>query len=342
MALEEMSDDEENVENLSDTVADMPTDGLVDEFEDADNEDADSDNDSDSNVGDSDIGESDDDELTDTELAAKAEKEELESYGEKVQKRVGRAIYERNTERDRADKAEARLAQIEKENKENAVDEDKLELETYLEESKTTREGLIEDLNEAYEEGDSKAIAELTGKLSRHDAEAVQVEAALNEEQEEQTQETEAPPPEVNTAQSAKDWMAKNKWYTDPQNERLGVLAENIQDGLIDEGYELGEDLYEELDKRLLAAAPRIAVLKGGKPDKETKDDDEIEASDTSQKPNKPKSVVSGQSVGDTSIPAKSNSGKITQSDLKSMAKYNLDPNSPADRKSWLNRNSQL
>jgi len=345
MALEDMPEDEENQTDLNELAPDMPTDELVEEVLDEVFDDE-------AEAGEIAAAgeETEDDDLGEERTAVQIAKDDLGeevTYGEKVQRRINRAVYERNTERDRANTAESKLEQYEREaaEREEAAeqnDETETEYQEILTQGDVEREDLVNELDEAFEEGDSKLAAELTGKISQHDTDVAQFKTAmenategedLNEEHGEDSGE------ELSSLNASSDsWIQSNEWYLKPENDSLARLAEGIEDNLRAEGYDLGEELYTELDKRLLAAAPRLAIMKGGTDD----ESEETEASEQSQKPNKPKPVVSGQSSGDAAMPAKPKAGQITKSDLTQMAKYGFDPNSTVDRKNWLNRNAAL
>lgn len=330
MAVTDMPDDE-NYDDLSEIAPDMPTDELVEEILDGDLEEE---------------VVVEDKEPSEEELAAKnkeAEEEpEPEEYGKKVGKRISKLVYERNSERDLRIAAEAENAELRKNATTKADEDADAEHQAKIAKDEVDREGLLGKLNDAYEEGDAKEIANVTGQLSKHDAEAAQTKFAKPEKIVEEKAPVKKTPLALNNA--SQTWIDKNDWFNDRANARIGAMAESIETDLREnEGYELGEDLYKELDKRLLAAAPRVGELRGKDYSKEEiEENEESEASEESPKPKKPQSVVSGQSSGDAVIPAKPKAGVITKDDLKAMKKYGFDPNSAADRKGWLNRNAQL
>ncbi len=65
--------------------------------------------------------------------------------------------------------------------------------------------------------------------------------------------------------EAATEWLTKNPWYSKgPRQDRIAaVMATEIGDSLVNEGWDLTDpSYYEELDRRLVEELPRVAKLK--------------------------------------------------------------------------------
>lgn len=69
--------------------------------------------------------------------------------------------------------------------------------------------------------------------------------------------------------EAAQEWLAKNPWYgKGPRQDRLAaVMATEIGDSLVNEGWDLTDSsYYEELDRRLEEELPRVVKLRNKEP----------------------------------------------------------------------------
>lgn len=240
------------------------------------------------------------------EEEAKPEKEE---YGAKVQKRIDKLVWEKKSlaeERDRLSREKREL-----EEKWNAVESEKA---TQGQQAKI--DDLKSKIKDAFEEGDTATMIDLQDQLQVARAETLrQPEKQPEKQQGEKAGEL---PPIHPAAQS---WLERNPWYH--EKPRAARMAMEMEADLLEQGYEYGEELYQEMDKRLEAAGYR------------PKKADEHQA----ERP-QGRSPVAGVRPGNEGKVNTSN--KITRSDLDLMKKYGFDPNSPGDRKAWLDRNKSL
>lgn len=109
---------------------------------------------------------------------------------------------------------------------------------------------------------------------------------------------------------AAKAWVEKNPRFNTDQAFRQKVLEVNKT--LQDEGYNLAHPrFYQELDRRL-------------NPPKQRSGD------------------VAGVARGSASSGRPTSQTRLTEADLKSMARYNMNPNSPEHRRAWAKRNAPL
>ena len=118
-------------------------------------------------------------------------------------------------------------------------------------------------------------------------------------------------------ADPAKAWAALHpEFFSDPA---FKARALEINEALLAEGYKVDDPkLYRELSARLEV-----------KPEK-------------GEKPRQRAGAVAGVSRGNGVSQKPASQRKLNGEDLRSMRKYSLDPNNPAHRRAWANRNAPL
>lgn len=128
---------------------------------------------------------------------------------------------------------------------------------------------------------------------------------------------------------AARAWIDENGWYNNPKHAERARRAEQIQNDLLSSGYELSDDLYSELDRRLFAQdRPKAQEI-----------EDEIPSGTRVKQPAKPGHIAAPSSA-DAGTPPKPKSGDFTQRDIAVMRMSNLDPNNPKHREAYLKRRS--
>ena len=113
-------------------------------------------------------------------------------------------------------------------------------------------------------------------------------------------------------APAAESWLEKNKWFSDPQYAKQHDIAVRIERDLIAAKLPMDEAFYRELDKRYLASQTSKKSSRVAPPTR----------ADVPPEINR----------------SKSQGGGLTNSDIKTMRAYNLDPNDVSHRKAFLKR----
>ena len=136
-------------------------------------------------------------------------------------------------------------------------------------------------------------------------------------------------------SEPASDWVSSNSDWLG-QDKSKTTRAQEIERALAHEGYSVHDpELYRELDRRLAREFDDNSDLTiGGDDDL----DDEVDLRGQRQS----SSAGVPRETGGDDRPSRRGSQKLTRSDLVSMQKYGFDPNSPTDRKAWINRNAEL
>jgi hypothetical protein len=170
---------------------------------------------------------------------------------------------------------------------------------------------LKEARRKAYEEGDLETYEKLDDEYLDAKAEALARRVTPKPVQQVQQPQANQPPREQ------QDWLKQNQaWFNgEPANAARVQAANSLFDVLKAEGFDDNDpDTYQELDRRLAASGVIKARSKPAL---------------TSAPPNR--------YVG----AAESKRG-FSQSDAAIMRKYGLDPNNPAQRKAYMDRNAAL
>lgn len=268
-----------------------------------------------------------------------ADTDDDEEYSAKVQKRIGKLVSqrklvetERDTERDRRTQAErerdealARLAKYEE-----RQDSDLM----------SRAEDLVKRRDEALDDGDLTTYNQLNDELMevrwemRERKNAPRAKAPDPEPQQ-QSRAAEPAAPKPARAKAAQDWLDQNSdWIYDPSNRERAIQAQRLEAELIGEGYYYDEpELYQELDRRL------------GKMAQPTAGDGQGIAGETVEPTPQPRQTAQAGTNRDSlphTPPRDRNPAKLTRADLDKMARYGLDPQSPKDRKAWLQRDAEL
>ncbi len=197
------------------------------------------------------------------------ETEELDSYSEKVQKRIDALTAKRKAAEDDANNAISYGKQVEQENQNL-----RKQLETYTKGYETEFDSRVNSqeaqvkqiLKEAIDANDPEKIAEATAAITQVNIQKERVKVLkqnreqeqatqANERQSNQKQETKKTSIEDNP--KIKAWITKNPWYgkDDEIEKNLALmLADKKVSGM---GYEATEDsYYEEIDKEMAKLFP--------------------------------------------------------------------------------------
>lgn len=259
--------------------------------------------------------------------AKKEEESEEEKYGRKVQKRIDTLTYRAKSAEEREEAERQKRIQVEEELDElrSAASENSLKhLEDRKKAAKARLRTAYEDGGEANEIADAQAeLADISSEI----AVKRNSKPTPRKKEEVKKEDTGGGSPATNA------WVRDNEWMSDPKNMAYRSAAVTLEQQLYNEGYDLDESLYEELDKRLEKMMPGIKNLRGDA-EEELKEEEKEYTKERGHQ-----TVVSqgrsGQGVKRGGKPGT----RLTQDDLKTMSKYGFDPNSPEDRKAWLNRN---
>jgi len=248
-----------------------------------------------------------------------------ESYGKRVNKRIAKEVSKRKALADRLAETETNAQRIARELKEakerlSQYEERETEgLDTRAKDLQARRDAALE----AGEMGEyNKLNDELTDiRMDMRDRRRQRAEKPVEIERDE-------PAPRTNTSglsKAAAAWVEENEDWLGEDQEKAANAAK-IERQLIGEGYKVTDpDLYEELDRRL-----------GGY-------DKEVEIDDPDDEVEKPRrGATPGVSRESGSRRPASRQGALTRTDLQKMKNAGLDPNSPSDRKGWIDRNKPL
>jgi len=205
--------------------------------------------------------------------------EDLQEYSEKVQKRINKLIHQRKSAAEEAEAAVQWAKTIQEENnnlrsKLNTLDQG------YLNEFESRVTSQVAQtkkvMAEAHEAGDMEKVAEAQsilaklavqeeelGKQKRRQ-EVSQQEIAQQEQQQAQQPQQQAQPqprkPDIKNDSNLQGWMSNNNWFmkdTILTNAAQGVHQQLVTEGFYpdDNGF-MGQDYYNELDKRLKGYFP--------------------------------------------------------------------------------------
>ncbi|MGH1372979.1 MAG: hypothetical protein ACRBBW_13145 [Cellvibrionaceae bacterium] len=238
------------------------------------------------------------------------------------QKRINQLSREAKEANERAAAAEAKLALIEEEKFES--------------EKKAKEQEIISRRQAAAENADLPAMFEATDELHElrtATPEQAEDDSAGNDDGGDGEQGADEPLP---MADSAKAWMDRNTWFEDPDNADLAQAAMDVENTLRQRGYELGDDLYEAIDK-VIANDPRFEDVR---PEMATSDDRAEEQAAEPEKPVAPErpNIPVTTTKASQSTEEISQYGRLSRFDIKTMQNFNLDPNNPRHRKAFLDR----
>ena len=237
------------------------------------------------------------------------------------------------------------------------------EVRQLYEEERASREDLEErlrKLEEAKGHSEKKSLQQMQAQL-RQDMEAAIEAGETGRQMElmeqlvdikvELQQKQQAPPVTASKANQVRqapntqfvdEWKMRNPWYEDPEYSHYAVMAENMEQKLLKEGYKVfSQELFEELDDRLAKRVPEIKELR----DFDEDEDDENNATmtpppeKTSQKKATGASVVSG-APRQTVTKKRSSNGQFSNEDRASMSNaqkmgFPIDPDNPKHREAY-------
>ena len=197
------------------------------------------------------------------------ETDELDSYSDKVQKRIDALTAKRKAAEDDANNAISYGKQVEQENQNL-----RKQLETYTKGYETEFDSRVNSqeaqvkqiLKEAIDANDPEKIAEATAAITQVNIQKERVKVLKqNREQEQATQanerqsnqKQETKKPSIDDNPKIKAWIAKNAWYgkdNEIEKNLALMLADKKVTGM---GYEATEDsYYEEIDKEMAKLFP--------------------------------------------------------------------------------------
>ena len=192
--------------------------------------------------------------------------DDVESYSRRVQKRIDKEVWKTKAAQERAERLEAELAAL-------RADVETVKSRNAMADAQAV-EGALQDritsarqrLRQAIQNGDEDGQIAATEEIADLKAESREFERTKRNAQ---AQQSERPLP-TGTAK----WLEQNSWYTsgNPAHQRAARLAAELDAELQGEGYtpdDLG--MYQELNRRLKAAMPKVANLigdVGGKPER--------------------------------------------------------------------------
>ena len=202
--------------------------------------------------------------------------EDLQEYSEKVQKRINKLIHQRKSAAEEAEAAVQWAKTVQEENnnlrqKLNTLDQG------YLNEFESRVTSQIAQtkkvMAEAHEAGDMEKVAEaqsILAKLAVQEEELGKQKRRQEVSQQEVAQQAQQPvqqqpqaqpkAPDIKTDTNLQGWMQKNNWFmkdTILTNAAQGVHQQLVAEGFYpdDNGF-MGQDYYNELDKRLKSYFP--------------------------------------------------------------------------------------
>ena len=189
-----------------------------------------------------------------------------ESYSRRVQKRIDKEVWKTKAAQERAERLEAELAAL-------RADVETVKSRNAMADAQAV-EGALQDritsarqrLRQAIQNGDEDGQITATEEIADLKAESREFERTKRNAQ---AQQSERPLP-TGTAK----WLEQNSWYTsgNPAHQRAARLAAELDAELQGEGYTPDDPgMYQELNRRLKAAMPKVANLigdVGGKPER--------------------------------------------------------------------------
>lgn len=189
-----------------------------------------------------------------------------ESYSRRVQKRIDKEVWKTKAAQERAERLEAELAAL-------RADVETVKSRNAMADAQAV-EGALQDritsarqrLRQAIQNGDEDGQIAATEEIADLKAESREFERTKRNAQ---AQQSERPLP-TGTAK----WLEQNSWYTsgNPAHQRAARLAAELDAELQSEGYTPDDPgMYQELNRRLKAAMPKVANLigdVGGKPER--------------------------------------------------------------------------
>ena len=207
---------------------------------------------------------------------------ELESYSERVQKRIKKEVGKAKNFKREADDAKRResaaieyarnLAEEVRQLKERTLSTQDSAIALTKASVDSNLEALQKQLEKAVEEGDAKAQADLTIKINKaviDQASVTNAEKQVKHERETFKAEKDKPLPQVrretpaNVSDLASDWFTKNKWFKvdesgTPQNE-ASAAAHAYSGYLLARGHSMDEpEFYEMVDKKMSEDFPDL------------------------------------------------------------------------------------
>lgn len=139
-------------------------------------------------------------------------------------------------------------------------------------------DALNAEIDSAVEEGDTKKVTQLTGKLSELTAERVtkaeQLKAKRASEQHDDPEDLNDPKHKPRIIPRARDWLAEQQdWWDDPEHANVKRYVNKLDRALQERGYDPNDDdFYEQLEERIEKKFPGVIMR--------TMDDEDIDDPD--------------------------------------------------------------
>lgn len=253
-----------------------------------------------------------------------------EDYGEKVRKRIGKEVGRRKALESELERERTERARLEQE-----IADSRKKLSSYEEQQdsdlKTKSETLKDRRDKALDEGDLTTYNELNDELMEVRLELRQRSSRPRPQDDDGEQGGQQRRGAPGASDASRDWVSANRDWLQADEGNI-ALAKSIEGRLARKygGYS-NPKLYQELSEQLAKVADDYQYEGAGY--------DEIEVDDDPP-PRRPNSA--GVPRNGDAPNARPRGNRLTREDLNSMSRYGFDPESPADRKAWLNRNAEL
>lgn len=227
---------------------------------------------------------------------------EEEEYGKKVQKRINKLVAERNIADEESNKLRTRLEKLEAREAERDSQRNELEVSGKISDIKRRKLELMDEGSYAEAEDLNDELLDLKIKQKSKPTQAPI---------EDQPRPAETQAPNQGMPEAQQSWIEGNDWYGANASAPKAQYANALYQELIAEGHDANDpDTYSELDKRL--------------------------GNESESKPKR--STPPSQGAPDRGATAGNKGGKpkFTQSDVRTMRDYGLDPNDASQRSEWL------
>lgn len=216
------------------------------------------------------------------------EEDDVAEFSRRTQKRIAKEVQKRKRLEDELYNVKHQLAELARQRQQESAQN-----------SQNTLADLKKRRTQALAEGDTEEF----DRLDEMYLNARDEERARQYQQRQQPQQQAPQPEEPQLPAAAQRWLGRNSWYT--QDRARAQIADQIATSMHQEGYEIDDDFYEELDARMRRSPAA----------------------------RQQQSVIAPNRGGGTPPAAGS---KITKNDLEAMRRNGLDPNNATHRKAWL------
>ena len=263
-------------------------------------------------------------------------------FSKKFDQRLKREQRAKRRERQRAEAAEAENARLQAELRKQKKQRTSGEAED-IDKRITDIEA---DLEQAFEDGDTKKQVRLTSQLS--DAKAEKIAARFVDDDDDDDDQTQQPPRGRQRNELAEDWIdSHSDWYDKRGFSRVTRIAKEIDREVFDDGFDpQDEEYYDELNSRLMEQVPEL-FDEDGNPDPDGMKDRRASGrrgrtkqrdDGAGRKEKRSRSTVaSADDSSRDSAPRRGNSSKVelNSTDFENMRRFGLDPKDPKQVKEY-------